>query len=75
MSKSESVEAMGTNVQVAVRCRPANVQEKALGLPPCVQTVSVVFLCAACASDALIIPLPTDIEEGIFITVPAYVVQ
>jgi hypothetical protein len=62
MSKSEPAEAMGTNVQVAVRCRPANMQEKALGLPPCVQTVSVVLLCVTSIYDALIIPLPTDID-------------
>ena len=38
MQKIPEMEAAGCNVQVAVRCRPANTQEKALGLPLCVAT-------------------------------------
>jgi len=41
MQKTSDEVQTGTNVQVAVRCRPANMQEKALGLPACVQTETV----------------------------------
>ena len=41
MSVAEVVKDLGTNVQVAVRCRPANTQEKSTGQAICVNTETV----------------------------------